>query len=87
MLIRTNGLSKWLNKKMLGLFNSVSSGIYVVVGILLILYVYLWLHDTDMAMNVTTAIFKVFYGLVKGIIMIIVKIVTWIVELFSKLLK
>ena len=64
-----------------------SSTFIIVGGIALVLYIYVWFHNTEMAMNITTALFKVIFAIGKGIVTVIINVVSWIVNAFSRLFK
>ena len=60
------------------------SALYIVFGIATILYIYLWLHDTNKAMDVTTAIFNSVINIGKVLFKIIIAIVNGIYNLISR---
>lgn len=54
---------------------------YVVAGIGVIIYVYLWLHNTKMASEVTVAIFNILVVIGKGLAKVITAMVNGIYAL------
>jgi len=63
-----------------------SSGgtIKIVLGVAVVLYVYLWLHDKDKAMAITRAIGKVFFALTVGVVKFIMKFFEGLYRLIFK---
>jgi len=66
----------------------ISGGLLTTVFvILLILYVYVWLHDVEMAKRVTSVIFRVGLVVVKGFAKVVVALVNGITNLVRRFLR
>lgn len=55
--------------------------IWLILGVLVIMYVYTWLHDTEMATRITYAIFSIFIAIGKVLIKAIMAIFSMISRL------
>ena len=65
--------------------------LWIVIGIAVILYVYLWFYNTEAALNITYGVGRVLYEAVIGIARLLIVIVTaigrGIYSLFQRLFK